>query len=583
MEIMTVAEASKEWGVTERRVLFLCNSGRVEGAKKFGWSWAIPAGTEKPIDARRRDEPQLEKILSSYNSMIRMERIWAMPNCKTFEIKPIKELILSELTDGLWIDPFANSNRIAKITNDLNPIYNTDYNLDALDFLKMFDDNSVDGILYDPPYSPRQVSECYNNVGYNVTWDTTKASFWGNHKREISRIIKQGGKVITFGWNSGGIGMKNGFEIKRILLVPHGGWHNDTICTVELKTTDVSPMPQISTFESPELIADSEIQIKDEALITQLTRLPQNFWDFTNTDTRELTHGLHNYPAIMVYPISRSIIKIMQSISPVKSLLDPFSGSGTVLVEGVLGGINEVFGNDLNPLAQLMSRVKTTPIKQEQLEDLSDTLIKSIEKKMAVLADLRSSVTDYIENKLKLDITAKDGWGSNAVELLTEFYNSYNYSLLLPAIKNIGYWYKPYILVDMQIIKECIIELPNSDFKDFVWLAFSETARIVSNRRNGEFKMYRMPAEKITNFNPDVKIEFTNILSRNIKKMGSFYDICTKKNYTPKVMVLSENSAILKNIPNDSIDLMITSPHTVIAAPPLHMVNFASYHCNGLT
>lgn len=107
--------------------------------------------------------------------------------------------------------------------------------MDALEFLKMFDDNSVDGVLYDPPYSPRQVNECYKHVGYNVTQETTRASFWGNHKKEISRIVKPCGKVITFGWNSGGIGMKYGFEIKHILLVPHGGWHNDTICTVEIK------------------------------------------------------------------------------------------------------------------------------------------------------------------------------------------------------------------------------------------------------------------------------------------------------------------------------------------------------------
>jgi hypothetical protein len=171
---------------------------------------------------------------------IKIERIWAMPNSRTFKIKPIKELILSEMSDGLWIDPFANNNKLAKITNDLNPQYETDYHMDALDFLKMFEDSSVDGILYDPPYSPRQVSECYHNVGYNVTQDTTKASFWGNHKREISRIVRPGGKVITFGWNSGGIGMKNGFQITRILLVPHGGWHNDTICTVEVKIKDVA-------------------------------------------------------------------------------------------------------------------------------------------------------------------------------------------------------------------------------------------------------------------------------------------------------------------------------------------------------
>lgn len=143
---------------------------------------------------------------------MKIERIWAMPNKNTFSIKPIKKLIEEEKTQGLWIDPYANTNKIADITNDLNTEYDTDYHLDALDFLKMFDDYSVDGILWDPPYSPR---------------------FWSMQKKEISRIIKPNGKIITFGWNSGGVGKKYGFEIQRILLVPHDGWHNDTICVVE--------------------------------------------------------------------------------------------------------------------------------------------------------------------------------------------------------------------------------------------------------------------------------------------------------------------------------------------------------------
>ncbi len=169
------------------------------------------------------------------NKTIKLERVWAMPNSNTFEVKPIRALILEEMNDGLWIDPFANRNKLAKVTNDLNPEYDVDYHLDALDFLKLFDDESVDGILYDPPYSPRQVAECYHNFGYEVNWQTTQASFWSNHKKEISRIVKHGGKVITFGWNSGGIGIKYGFDITRVLIVPHGGWHNDTICTVEIK------------------------------------------------------------------------------------------------------------------------------------------------------------------------------------------------------------------------------------------------------------------------------------------------------------------------------------------------------------
>ena len=167
---------------------------------------------------------------------MRIERIWAMPNMNTFDILPIKQLLSEEVDSSLlWIDPFANSNRIARITNDLNPEFDTDYHLDALDFLKQFDSNSIDGVLYDPPYSPRQVSECYKHFGYNVTMATTQASFWSEHKKQISRIVKVGGKVICFGWNSGGIGQNYGFDMTRVLLIPHGSHHNDTTCTVEIK------------------------------------------------------------------------------------------------------------------------------------------------------------------------------------------------------------------------------------------------------------------------------------------------------------------------------------------------------------
>jgi len=163
-------------------------------------------------------------------------RIWAMPNKNTFDIGPIKDLILRHVhKQGVWIgiDPFANKNRIANITNDLDPQYDTDYNMEALDFLKKFDDNSIDYILYDPPYSPRQVSECYKQLDKTVNMHTTQSSYWSKQKKEIGRIVKKGGMVITCSWNSGGIGKKYGFEIVEILLVPHGGWHNDTIVTVE--------------------------------------------------------------------------------------------------------------------------------------------------------------------------------------------------------------------------------------------------------------------------------------------------------------------------------------------------------------
>jgi site-specific DNA-adenine methylase len=167
---------------------------------------------------------------------MKFTRIWAMPNKNTFEIKCIRDFIgRYHNAKIISIDPFANRNKIAKITNDLDTQYNTDYNLDALDFLKLFDDNSVDLILFDPPYTPRQVAECYKKLNKTVNMETTQSSFWSKMKDEISRITKSNGYVLSFGWNSNGVGKKRNFELKEILLVAHGTNHNDTICIAEQK------------------------------------------------------------------------------------------------------------------------------------------------------------------------------------------------------------------------------------------------------------------------------------------------------------------------------------------------------------
>lgn len=165
---------------------------------------------------------------------IKFTRTWAMPNSRTFSVKPIGQL-LDKHVSGYSIDPFSNLARRASVTNDIDPRYECDYSLEALEFFSLFRDGEVDCVLFDPPYSPRQVSECYTKVGRTVTSKDTSAAFWANAKKEVSRVTKRGGVVVSFGWNSGGIGKKYGFEIIEILLVPHGGAHNDTICTVERK------------------------------------------------------------------------------------------------------------------------------------------------------------------------------------------------------------------------------------------------------------------------------------------------------------------------------------------------------------
>lgn len=172
-----------------------------------------------------------------------IERKFATPTKNTFLMKPVRNLLKKTIIKGTWIDPYANNNTLKKIinsnvkiiTNDLNPEFKTDYNLDALDFLKKFNYESIDGVVYDPPYSVRQVAECYKGVGIKVTSEMTRSDFYSNATREIARILKPNGIFIGFGWNSNGIAKRYGFVKDFILLIAHGYHHNDTIVVVQTK------------------------------------------------------------------------------------------------------------------------------------------------------------------------------------------------------------------------------------------------------------------------------------------------------------------------------------------------------------
>ena len=55
---ITAAEAAKKWNISHRRVQILCAANRIKGVFKLGENWAIPANTQKPIDARYKLQGQ---------------------------------------------------------------------------------------------------------------------------------------------------------------------------------------------------------------------------------------------------------------------------------------------------------------------------------------------------------------------------------------------------------------------------------------------------------------------------------------------------------------------------------------------
>lgn len=173
---------------------------------------------------------------------ITFSRHWGMPSADTFDCEPIKGFVQKYLMKSkVSVDPFARNNQWATHTNDLNPNTRAKSHLDAETFILNLKQQSVvaDLVLFDPPYSNEQMSRSYKDAGFVPTMETTQnGGMYARVRNAIALIVSESGIVLSFGWNSGGMGKGRGFEIEEVLLVCHGGAHNDTICMAERRMPD---------------------------------------------------------------------------------------------------------------------------------------------------------------------------------------------------------------------------------------------------------------------------------------------------------------------------------------------------------
>ena len=168
---------------------------------------------------------------------MKINRVWAMPSRWTFDCKPIKELVARYGVGKGWADPFAGKSILAEHRNDLNPEHKQPSQMDATEFLTSLT-IPLTGVLFDPPYSMEQIKRSYSNVGitdWQTRYGNNKAGNFAPVKDIIATKLNVGGLVISFGWNTSGMGIKRNFEIVEVLVVAHGGNRNDTLVTVERK------------------------------------------------------------------------------------------------------------------------------------------------------------------------------------------------------------------------------------------------------------------------------------------------------------------------------------------------------------
>jgi hypothetical protein len=169
-----------------------------------------------------------------------LNRARACPSPWTFSIVPVRELLARYVPAGAngWLDPMAGMFSPAEFTNDMHPNRNARWHMEAILWADVLPHREFEGMLFDPPYSYRQVSEHYRELGQKATQIDTSSAFYSRVKDKFADKIRIGGFAICCGWNSVGFGSERGFQLVEVLIVCHGGHHNDTIITVERKIKD---------------------------------------------------------------------------------------------------------------------------------------------------------------------------------------------------------------------------------------------------------------------------------------------------------------------------------------------------------
>ncbi len=253
-------------------------------------------------------------------------------------------------------------------------------------------------------------------------------------------------------------------------------------------------------------------------------------WTFRGTNTRYFSHCYHDYPARMIPQIADRLI---ETYSPNGlRLFDPYCGTGSAMVEGLLHGM-ETFGTDLNPLARMLARAKTTYI---DIKTLDVTLKRFLEY---------MSARDRKERELP-------PW-------LDE--------------KRIEFWFRPKATQELLSIYSFVSHIEDKAVELFFLTAFSETIRECSNTRPGEFKLFRRPQADLAKFNPDAFRVMIGKLGRNREAYGQMHGFLGGKAPWKPAHVFDFDSVISvppEAVPPESIDIVITSPpygdsHTTVA------------------
>lgn len=262
--------------------------------------------------------------------------------------------------------------------------------------------------------------------------------------------------------------------------------------------------------------------LREPSYSDHIAKLKAINWDFHDANTNYLNHSIHPYPCKFIPQIPNTLIQELSSIGD--TVIDPFAGSGTTLVESLRLGRNAI-GIDANPLSELICRVKSTKITKEACGPLFALSIQ--------LANCAQSL--YTNQKPLFD---DDDLGLEMVKAVQ-------------ADRWIRDWFDPCVIDELAIIKDRCLEIEDRKIRELALLAMSSIIVRVS-RQDSDTRYVR----KDKNIKPgDTFRRFSSALDEAVEKQ---LQLSSEIPGNVTANIISGN--ILEGIDCPCFDLLVCSP-----------------------
>jgi len=235
-------------------------------------------------------------------------------------------------------------------------------------------------------------------------------------------------------------------------------------------------------------------------------------WCFINVrSTEQWTHGYHRYPAKFLPNLVKKIIE--DYTQPSDLVADFFAGCGTTLVEAKIHGRQSI-GVDINPVAELITKVKTNPIDPIRLEKRFEALVQKFDS---------YNQHDFIEISLH---------------------------------ERIDYWFSPSQKFKIAFLYDKILLIRDLDVREFFLVSLSHILKNCSRWLQSSTKPQIDPVKKPM----DPFFAFKLHTKQMIKSNSEFYNQLKQNNYLHTACEIRLEDARNTSLCSNSVGAIITSP-----------------------